>query len=187
MGYTCSHWKIYKLGWAGVLGTCGSIVVSYHSTLQTYLLVNAKSATQEKAGPLALAWDWVKALPLNFKNIAVNLVRPTKKLGQDDPRRVMHSLKVGLTLTLLSLLYYWRPLYNGFGVSGVWAVLTVVLPSAKVFRHIHVTSTLCHKAIQKGILAYLVWSPPIQLENTSDYRSRGDIQNPRNRSINKRS
>nr|POE57810.1 aluminum-activated malate transporter 8 [Quercus suber] len=79
--------------------------------------VNAKSATQEKAGPLALAWDWVKALPLNFKNIAVNLVRPTKKLGQDDPRRVMHSLKVGLALTLLSLLYYWRPLYNGATLS----------------------------------------------------------------------
>ncbi|KAK7839034.1 aluminum-activated malate transporter 8 [Quercus suber] len=86
-----------------------------------------ESATQEKAGPLALAWDWVKALPLNFKNIAVNLVRTTKKLGQDDPRRVMHSLKVGLALTLVSLLYYWRPLYNGFGVSGVWAVLTVVV------------------------------------------------------------
>ncbi|XP_030927239.1 aluminum-activated malate transporter 8 [Quercus lobata] len=86
-----------------------------------------ESATQEKAGPLAIAWDWVKALPLNFKNIAVNLVRTTKKLGQDDPRRVMHSLKVGLALTLVSLLYYWRPLYNGFGVSGMWAVLTVVV------------------------------------------------------------
>lgn len=86
-----------------------------------------ESATQEKAGPLALAWDWVKTLPLNFKNIALNLVRTTKKLGQDDPRRVMHSLKVGLALTLVSLLYYWRPLYNGFGVSGMSAVLTVVV------------------------------------------------------------
>ena len=99
---------------------------SFSSTNST-IAMEIESATQEKAGPLALAWDWVKALPLNFKNIAVNLVRTTKKLGQDDPRRVMHSLKVGLALTLVSLLYYWRPLYNGFGVSGVWAVLTVVV------------------------------------------------------------
>ena len=80
-------------------------------------------ATQDKAGPLG----WFKALPVNFKNKVVNLVRSIKKLGQDDPRRVMHSLKVGVALTLVSLLYYWRPLYDGFGVSGMWAVLTVVV------------------------------------------------------------
>ncbi|XP_044475512.1 aluminum-activated malate transporter 2-like isoform X2 [Mangifera indica] len=50
-----------------------------------------------------------------------------RKLGQDDPRRITHSLKVGLAITLVSLFYYFEPLYSGFGDSTVWAILTVVV------------------------------------------------------------
>ncbi|CAN6242381.1 unnamed protein product [Urochloa humidicola] len=49
------------------------------------------------------------------------------KIARDDPRRVAHSLKVGLALTLVSVLYYVTPLFNGFGGSAMWAVLTVVI------------------------------------------------------------
>lgn len=72
-------------------------------------------------------WGWLKALPGKSTNKAVEVAKSTKKIGQDDPRRVIHSLKVGLALTLVSLLYYWRSLYDGFGVSGMWAVMTVVV------------------------------------------------------------
>lgn len=54
-------------------------------------------------------------------------VKKAKKIGEDDPRRVVHSLKVGLALTLVSLFYYFRPLYDGFGQAGMWAILTVVV------------------------------------------------------------
>ena len=74
------------------------------------------ATTQEKAG----FFSWVN-------NKIVKAGKNIKKVGKDDPRRVIHSLKVGLALTLVSLLYYWRPLYDGFGVSGMWAVLTVVV------------------------------------------------------------
>ncbi|KAK8596072.1 hypothetical protein V6N12_064572 [Hibiscus sabdariffa] len=57
----------------------------------------------------------------------MEIARKTKKLGQDDPRRIVHSLKVGLAITLVSLFYYFEPLYDGFGDSAMWAVLTVVL------------------------------------------------------------
>ncbi|KAL6897935.1 hypothetical protein ACP4OV_006894 [Aristida adscensionis] len=53
--------------------------------------------------------------------------RKVAKIAGDDPRRVAHSGKVGLALTLVSLLYYVTPLFNGFGVSTLWAVLTVVV------------------------------------------------------------
>ena len=49
------------------------------------------------------------------------------KIARDDPRRVAHSLKVGLALTLVSVLYYVRPIFNNWGVSTMWAVLTVVV------------------------------------------------------------
>ncbi|KAK8489053.1 hypothetical protein V6N13_094696 [Hibiscus sabdariffa] len=57
----------------------------------------------------------------------MEIARKTKNLGQDDPRRIVHSLKVGLAITLVSLFYYFEPLYDGFGDSAMWAVLTVVL------------------------------------------------------------
>lgn len=49
------------------------------------------------------------------------------KIARDDPRRVAHSLKVGLALTLASVLYYVTPLFNGWGDSVIWAVITVVV------------------------------------------------------------
>ncbi|CAK9320213.1 unnamed protein product [Citrullus colocynthis] len=61
------------------------------------------------------------------KNKLISVMERTKKLGRDDPRRIIHSLKVGLALTFVSLLYYWRPLYDGFGIAAIWAVLTVVV------------------------------------------------------------
>lgn len=70
---------------------------------------------------------WIRALLERFKANIVEFARETKNLGQEDPRRIIHSLKVGLAITLISLFYYFEPLYDGFGVSAMWAVMTVVL------------------------------------------------------------
>ncbi|KAI3706560.1 hypothetical protein L6452_24386 [Arctium lappa] len=50
-----------------------------------------------------------------------------KKIGEDDPRRIVHSLKVALAITLASMIYYLQPFYNGMGDNGMWAILTVVV------------------------------------------------------------
>lgn len=49
------------------------------------------------------------------------------RVGRDDPRRVVHALKVGLSLTLVSLLYLLEPLFKGIGQNAIWAVMTVVV------------------------------------------------------------
>ncbi|KAF8379110.1 hypothetical protein HHK36_028539 [Tetracentron sinense] len=49
------------------------------------------------------------------------------KIGREDPRRVIHSVKVGLSLTLVSLLYLTDPLFQGFRNNAMWAVMTVVV------------------------------------------------------------
>lgn len=88
-------------------------------------IINDQLAAGEdrKAG----AWSWVKALLGKFKTKVTQVAKNTVKLGKDDPRRVIHSLKVAMALTLVSLLYYWSALYDGLGVAGMWAVLTVVV------------------------------------------------------------
>ncbi|KAD3641506.1 hypothetical protein E3N88_30730 [Mikania micrantha] len=49
------------------------------------------------------------------------------KMGRDDPRRLIHAFKVGLSLTLVSLLYLMEPLFKGVGQNAIWAVMTVVV------------------------------------------------------------
>ncbi|XP_031252248.1 aluminum-activated malate transporter 12-like [Pistacia vera] len=49
------------------------------------------------------------------------------KVGEEDYRRVIHALKVGVALTLVSQLYLIDPLHKRFDDSGIWAVMTVVV------------------------------------------------------------
>ncbi|CAL0311621.1 unnamed protein product [Lupinus luteus] len=67
------------------------------------------------------------------------------KVGREDPRRVTHALKVGLSLTLVSLLYLLEPLYDGIGQSAIWAVMTVV-----VVLEFTAGATLC-KGLNRGL------------------------------------
>lgn len=86
------------------------------------------SENQEKAGFPQNTWNWVKDLFNKVLNAGTNAAKDGKKLAKEDPRRVVHSLKVGLAITLVSLFYYFDdPLYDGFGVSAMWAVMTVVV------------------------------------------------------------
>ncbi|KAK8661157.1 hypothetical protein V6N13_052056 [Hibiscus sabdariffa] len=73
----------------------------------------------------------------------------TKKVAQDDPRRIVHSVKVGIAITLVSLFYYFDPLYVGFGNSAMWALLTVVF----VFEF-SVGATL-GKGLNRGLATFL--------------------------------
>lgn len=49
------------------------------------------------------------------------------KIAVTEPKKVMHCVKVGLALSIVSLFYYMKPLYNGVGGNAMWAVMTVVV------------------------------------------------------------
>ncbi|CAK9173379.1 unnamed protein product [Ilex paraguariensis] len=74
------------------------------------------------------------------------------KVGREDPRRVIHSLKVGLSLTLVSLLYLMEPLFKGVGQTAIWAVMTVV-----VVLEFTAGATLC-KGLNRGFGTLLAGS-----------------------------
>lgn len=76
---------------------------------------------------LGRAWEHVKALPEVLRKKVWGICKMSKEVAQDDPRRVIHSLKVGLAISLVSLFYYYQPLYENFGLSAMWAVMTVVV------------------------------------------------------------
>ena len=84
-------------------------------------------ARHEKASLSTRVWWWFEALPKRLTAKVIETASNTKKLAQDDPRRVTHSLKVGLALSLVSLFYYYQPLYDYFGDAAMWAIMTVVV------------------------------------------------------------
>lgn len=82
---------------------------------------------EKPPGLFARMWLYLKSLPEKSKANVVEVVNKVIKLGKDDPRRITHSIKVGLALTMVSIFYYYQPLYDNFGVSAMWAVMTVVV------------------------------------------------------------
>ncbi|KAL4272888.1 hypothetical protein GQ457_13G013540 [Hibiscus cannabinus] len=49
------------------------------------------------------------------------------KVGGKDHRRVIHAIKVGLSLTLVTMLHMLEPFFEVFGPNAMWIVMTVVL------------------------------------------------------------
>ncbi|KAI3450759.1 hypothetical protein Pfo_007424 [Paulownia fortunei] len=85
------------------------------------------SENQENVKGLKRVWGWLKGCLEKIVNLVTGAAKDAKKLGEEDPRRIVHSLKVGLAITLVSLFYYFDFSYDGFGVSAMWAVMTVVV------------------------------------------------------------
>ncbi|XP_016500224.1 aluminum-activated malate transporter 13-like [Nicotiana tabacum] len=61
---------------------------------------------------------------VSFIDIFSSLKERTSKL---DMRKVIHSVKVGLALVLVSLLYLLDPLFQKVGQNAMWAIMTVVV------------------------------------------------------------
>ncbi|KAL0920574.1 hypothetical protein M5K25_009718 [Dendrobium thyrsiflorum] len=74
----------------------------------------------------ALWHQLIDLLSLNMRSSS-RFMKNAWKLGVDDPRKFIHCIKVGLALTLVSIFYYTRPLYQGVGGTAMWAIMTIVV------------------------------------------------------------
>ncbi|KAL5068488.1 hypothetical protein RYX36_019375 [Vicia faba] len=68
---------------------------------------------------------WTFIASLYFK--LCEFIKKSWEIGVNDPRKFIHCVKVGITLTVVSLFYYLNPLYDGVGGNAMWAVMTVVV------------------------------------------------------------
>ncbi|GLT37930.1 hypothetical protein SLA2020_122110 [Shorea laevis] len=84
-----------------------------------------------------------KSLPTKLKGTVSSI------LGRDGPRRVKHSLKVALAITVVSLIYYDWKLYNAFGLNGIWAMVTVVV----VFEY--TAGATVSRGLNRGFASFL--------------------------------
>lgn len=88
--------------------------------------IKVADGSSERAGHCCM---WAVTVGLAFK--LYMFVKKAWELGVNDPRKFIHSLKVGIALSAVSIFYYMKPLYDGTGGNAMWAVMTVVV----VFEH----------------------------------------------------
>lgn len=50
-----------------------------------------------------------------------------ESIAKLDIKKVIHSVKVGIALVLVSLLYLLDPLFQKVGQNAIWAIMTVVV------------------------------------------------------------
>ncbi|KAJ6414991.1 hypothetical protein OIU84_003898 [Salix udensis] len=80
-----------------------------------------------RQGPVSRVWMGLKSLIAGFVLKVWKFLKKAWDIGVDDPRKVIHCLKVGMALTVVSLVYFTRPLYEGVGGNAMWAIMTVVV------------------------------------------------------------
>ncbi|KAK9105681.1 hypothetical protein Scep_022525 [Stephania cephalantha] len=73
------------------------------------------------------SWLSIVSLWFGLMSKVCKFVRNAWDIGVNDPGKLMHGVKVGAALSVVSLLYYMRPLYYSVGGNAMWAVLTVVV------------------------------------------------------------
>ncbi|XP_030486651.2 aluminum-activated malate transporter 13 [Cannabis sativa] len=69
----------------------------------------------------------IKTIASLISNTASYVREKTRSINKQKMRRVIHSVKVGLALVLVSLLYLLDPLYEQVGDNAMWAIMTVVV------------------------------------------------------------
>ncbi|XP_025013065.1 aluminum-activated malate transporter 10 isoform X2 [Ricinus communis] len=113
---------------------------------------SSKILVQEE-GLVTRAWLGLKYLILKVWSF----FKKARDVGVNDPRKVVHCLKVGTALAVVSIFYFMRPLYEGVGGNAMWAIMTVVV----VFENT-VGATIC-KSLNRvcgttlaGMLAFSV-------------------------------
>ncbi|KAH7578076.1 hypothetical protein ACOSP7_000794 [Xanthoceras sorbifolium] len=93
--------------------------------------INVPDGTSERlvpySGPVLKLWLSLKGLLGGIFLKIWRFLEKARKLAIAEPKKVIHGLKVGLAISIVSLFYYMRPLYEGVGGNAMWAIMTVVV------------------------------------------------------------
>ncbi|WVZ05387.1 hypothetical protein V8G54_018733 [Vigna mungo] len=89
--------------------------------------MDIESTMEANKGGFFVHWKNCLETLSSIKSIFISFTKSIIKFGKNNPRRVNYSLKFAFAFTLVFLIYYLRSLCNGFGIIGMWSILTVVV------------------------------------------------------------
>ena len=53
--------------------------------------------------------------------------RKALEMGRSDPRKVVFAIKMGVALSIVSLLIFWKGSFEDIAQYSIWAILTVIV------------------------------------------------------------
>ncbi|KAH7516555.1 hypothetical protein FEM48_Zijuj10G0147500 [Ziziphus jujuba var. spinosa] len=74
-------------------------------------------------GSKCLCFSWLIKL---WKDL-VDFVGKAWEMGRSDPRKFIFGVKMGVALSVVSLLLFWKDSYHDLGQYSIWAILTVIV------------------------------------------------------------
>ncbi|KAL0380748.1 UNVERIFIED_CONTAM: Aluminum-activated malate transporter 9 [Sesamum angustifolium] len=92
------------------------------------------------------------AIFYNFTQYFKDFSRRALEMGRNDPRKIMHAVKMGLALSLVSLLIFWKEPFPDAAQYSIWAILTVI-----VMFEFSIGATFM-KGFNRGLGTFLCWS-----------------------------
>ncbi|XVE53319.1 hypothetical protein DITRI_Ditri02bG0194700 [Diplodiscus trichospermus] len=75
-------------------------------------------------------WKYLKVMREKIKNSwddFQGFARKALEMGRSDPRKVIFAIKMGLALSIVSLLIFWKDSYGDIAQYSIWAILTVIV------------------------------------------------------------
>jgi len=77
---------------------------------------------------IALEEEQEESKMVKFKKLMKLIAEKAWEMGRSDPRKIIFAAKMGLALTIISLLIFLKePFKNDISRHSVWAILTVVV------------------------------------------------------------
>ncbi|CAK7348681.1 unnamed protein product [Dovyalis caffra] len=107
---------------------------------------------QPESGLVYRIWMGLRGLLGEFILKIWKFLEKARNIAVAEPKKVIHCLKVGVALSIVSLFYYMRPLYEGVGGNAMWAIMTVVV----VFEN--TPGATLYKCINRAIGTFLAGS-----------------------------
>ncbi|XP_021299736.1 aluminum-activated malate transporter 9-like isoform X2 [Herrania umbratica] len=105
----------------------GSLKHDWADNSQARLPLLVSSRGDEGTGS---RWTYLKIMRAKLKNSwddLIDFARKSLEMGRSDPRKVIFAMKMGLALSIVSLLIFWKGSYEDIAQYSIWAILTVIV------------------------------------------------------------
>lgn len=105
--------------------------ITYHIAFHVYIYLVSLDSTSTSVSTMNSTVISIpsegEVSPTNTKRTRFSMSSLLPSIEKYDTRQLTHSIKVGIALVLVSLLYLVDSLYAKVGENAMWAIMTVVV------------------------------------------------------------
>ncbi|KAM0986909.1 hypothetical protein ACFX13_011317 [Malus domestica] len=91
------------------------------------LLGSFKEAEYQTAESRCMCFNSMGKMMMNSWKDLLDFAVNAWQMGRSDPRKIIFAIKMGLALSTVSLLIFWKKSYRDVGQYSIWAILTVIV------------------------------------------------------------